>query len=277
MILTQGHMAGKFNTILRLSKIHASPLRTIDPERVTYAMIMCLTNDELIDFYFDYFSSELENQIVSRIRKRLEEGSMEGFEGPLPGIIELMEDEDYNGSYRKLRSHVRRFLPYLEADDKRTVFNYFIDSHRKSDRMVACEAAGDIWSIEVESLLWEAWHKWTGEHVVEILAEHGNPIRLSEIVEEVWAKGNIKTRVKRKVARAVAQRDLQAVAFIEDINPLTYFHLVLLAGNDVSDDDSVRYVTGAVDSDEFGFGIYLLGKAGKWELLNLFQHSFSLI
>ena len=199
-------MRQKFQRIVDLLEVQTSSLYRLGPERFTYTMIMCLTDEELTEFYFENYSGPLEKQIISRIAKRLEEQGVAGFRSFLNDVLVTMEEVNFN-TYQKLRSHFRRFLPFADEELKEHVFKQFIDSHRREDRRIACEAALCIWCVEVEARLWEAWHLWRDEMVLQILMQKSHPVRLLEVVEIVWFESRYSDRIRREFVKLVAAHD----------------------------------------------------------------------
>ena len=85
-------MRQKFQRIVDLLEVQTSSLYRLGPERFTYTMIMCLTDEELTEFYFENYSGPLEKQIISRIAKRLEEQGVAGFRSFLNDVLVTMEE-----------------------------------------------------------------------------------------------------------------------------------------------------------------------------------------
>ena len=235
--------------------------------KIIYPLLICLSNEELIQMYWDCVDEKrIIGQVENLIRNRI---TTLGY-APYVSLVEQIYSEfpkvDWH-KYRRLRTFLTSIIRHFPEEYISEFFNYFYNREKISDHWKAYAVADLIWSDEVEDKLWEKLYEEGDESCLAILIEKGNPQSLIKIIKEVWTSQHIQFRHKNNLLVRLAPVNFKAVSFLKKDHPVSYMYAVVLAGRKLNHKEAEELALKAKNAREFGFALWCIGKLGMWETL----------
>ncbi len=266
-------MSKRLNAIRSVLNSYEQRPYTGDPDlssSLTYALLLCLTDDELIDAYWDFVDRKhIQGRIESLILRRVADRGHGPFVRLLEELYEALETADWN-RYRGLRKFLSMIIRSFPEPSIRAFFDYFLDHGKYGDQAKAFGVAELVWSREIEDILWEKLDSEADDMCFRILLKKGDLNRFQGVFQDLWRSDSVPSYFKNTLLKHFAERNFESVAFLRSETPLSYLYAVILAGKKIPPREAQKIVAAASDEREYGFAIWCLGKLGMWnELLDL--------
>jgi hypothetical protein len=235
--------------------------------KIIYPLLLCLSDDELIELYFECSGDKrLFTSVENLIRNKIESEGHAAFVPLVEKILSMLPEADWH-LYRRLRTFLSSIIAPFPKEFISEYFSYFYKSEKISDRWKAYAVAHLIWSDEVEGKLWRRLYEDPDESLLIVLADKGDPDSLAEIFQEVWQAEHIQFWVKNKILVRLAPTHFKAVARLKGEYPVSYMYAAILAGKKLSQNQALSLALKAKDAREFGFALWCLGKLKMWNAL----------
>jgi hypothetical protein len=265
-------MSNRFETIYQIvDECDESPNRLRHRQqlcrKIVYPLLLCLSNEELIQLYFECSDEKrISIQVENLIRSKIGSEGYSAFIPLIDGIYSLLPSVDWH-RYRRLRTFLSSIITLFPAELISDFFSYFYKMEKVSDRRKAYTVAHLIWSEEVEGKLWRRLYEDPNERLLIVLIEKGNLDSLAEIFKDVWTSEYLQFWVKNKILVRLAPTHFKAIAYLKREHPISYMYAAILAGKKLSQKEALDLTLRAKDAKEFGFALWCLGKLKMWKIL----------
>ncbi|KFZ32125.1 hypothetical protein IDSA_05525 [Pseudidiomarina salinarum] len=236
-------------------------------DSIEYALFLTFDINDLCAQYFSYLNkTEIRNNFIKHILERIERRGER-----LPeNFIEKLLREFYIAEGRRrisLGTSIKIFGSGLNKAQRLKFIKYQLLSPAVLDRKRAFSLIDAAAIKDVESMLWEAWKKYSDSHCLEVLSKYGSLSFLSNHFLQIWNAPNIKFRVKNDVLKRVAVDDFSKVEFLKKDAPVSFLSASIAANRSVDDEFALSVVHSVNKINELGYFFWCLGKLGKKELL----------
>lgn len=245
--------------------IKASSCRSKDG--FEYALLSTLTMNELCEAFSEEIrNTELRNKVVRHIIRRRDK-----LGEPVPeAFLSALMTQFASSEKRKritLGTTIRDLKDCLTDTQKMEFFRLQVLSERVSDRKRAFEVAGEIYSDRVDTLLWEAWNKYSDENCIGVLALHSSASFLEAAFEEVWRSAALHRSTKNSVLKRVAKHNFDTVKFLERESPISYLTACVAAGVAPADTQVIDIACSAESIGSFRYAVWCIGALGMRDAL----------
>ena len=264
-------MKSRLDTIREIAHRHYTDEPPFDDVRdaAYYPLLLCLSDDELIQLFWEYIRG---NNSLSRVQgvigRRINENGSGAYLGLVDGIYASFPTAHWN-QYQRLRKFLASIISSFPVTEQRKYFDYFFADRRGYDRGKAIAIAGQIWDEDIEKKMWDCFLTDLDDRCLRILIERSEIDKFAKIFKDIWRNPQIQFGRKVELLRRLASRHFRSLSFLKKESPLSYLYAVVLAGKSPPRKEALRVALASRDGRELGFSMWCLGKLGYWDELVL--------
>jgi hypothetical protein len=243
------------------------------------ALMSCLTEKELITLYFEQYKSREFSEVIEKyIVQRVNSCYSSDYIHLLEGIYARMDKGNYR-EYARFRALLSKIISFFPKDVITSYFYRFIESQMISDRNKAYSISPLIWDEDIENTLWLKYRIYKDLNCLIKITEYGRPENMGMLLQELWSDDKVPFWTKTKILKRIAPINFTGIAFLKDVNPVSYLYASIIAEQDsrMTDEELISIVQGADSLNQLGFIIWCLGKLKKWDVLVKLQHEIDKI
>jgi len=236
-------------------------------DQVIFALFSCFTPEQLGQLYIDNLeSTSFRRKLQQHIELSIKENGSEKFVEFLERLFNLL------APYKSQRSIwinalLYRIIGYFHPSYIEKYFFILLRSHRRNDRDRACVLATQIWSSEIETMLWHEWTREQSEQCIASLIEYSSVDELKAHFHLIWNAKHLSDQIKRRSLFRIIESDFSFAEQIRRTHPITYLYCAARTGRYPSPDVAYKLSLKATSLSEMGIAIWCLGKFGYWETI----------
>lgn len=248
----------KLEMLDELAEIEGAGYHDLPIGLVRHAILNSIPLRELVYFFLAEGSNI--NSVQDNICKRLEKGAEEIYDQ----VFNSLKDANY---YRRQRFRpiLETIIPSLDYERQMEFMTYFISSRYVYERDSAIRLADKMWNEEIHQLFVDIYQKMSEHKILAALIKHVDDEEALSLIKRHWT-GSIPKYLVVKLMERLKGRSPEELDFLRGIDPANYIGLLRFATS-FPNDELLNNCYQSVPLHSRPFTIWVLGKLGKWDII----------
>jgi hypothetical protein len=230
-----------------------------------HAILYTIDINQLVNLFINTDDLLLKESLDYHLTKRFKDKSVD-LKHTFNKLLNRIKGKLPFKKYQRIRILLNKIVTYLPKSYIRKFFIYFSSSKYSSDISVALNVSSYVWDNSFNSIFLEAYIEKGEEKYLNAVLQNGKSESIANFISEIWKIDYLENYVKNQIIRKLVPDHFEKLGFLKESEPDKYLYALSMASKNPSDQE-VELLFSKLKEDQQVFGIWCIGKLGKWDLL----------
>jgi hypothetical protein len=232
---------------------------------LVHAIYYTIDINPLIKLYINTNNQNIKKSLDFHLSKRFKDDTVD-LRKVFNGLFRILKTNHSHKTHQRIRSLLSKFISKLPRPHVQKYFNYFSSTQYKNDLSAALKVSNMVWNPESDDIFISRYLDTLNDDYLHAVLNNGNTESIMKRLAELWEEEYPSDYLKTKILRKIAPTYMHKLDFLKKGEPDKYLYAACIASQNITDSEA-RNLFNALHENQKSFGLWCLGKLGKWNLL----------
>lgn len=234
------------------------------PRYIIQAIYYTIDVNALMNLFIKTDNANLQASLKKHLPRRLRDKSI-NLKKVFSNLMRKMKKATYV-QHQRIRFLLSRFITELPQTYVQKYYDYFSSTGYTHDLSAALNVSHLVWNSRFDQTYIDKYFETGNNKYLDAVLKYGNAESVINNIDLIWEDDDCPNYVKTRIIRAIATTSLDKLEFLKRKEPDKYLYALSMACSEVGDKEATELYD-RLDANQKFFGLWCLGKLGKWDLL----------